>query len=159
MEPKLQTIQQKLLVGKSMEMSLATNHTRTLWQSFMPLRNSIPNTAGTTLFSLQEYDPAYFTQFHPNRLFKKWALIEVTDFTAVPGGMEAYTLPAGDYAVFSYKGNATAAAGIFNYIFTEWLPASGYLLDNRPHFEMLTEKYKNDDPSSEEEIWIPIQRP
>jgi AraC family transcriptional regulator len=34
---------------------------------------------------------------------------------------------------------------------------SKYLLDNRPHFETLGEKYKNEDPSSEEEVWIPIK--
>lgn len=38
-----------------------------------------------------------------------------------------------------------------------WLPASDYNLDNRPHFEVLGEKYKNNDPTSEEEIWIPIK--
>jgi len=30
-------------------------------------------------------------------------------------------------------------------------------LDNRPHFEVLGEKYKNGDPESEEEIWIPVK--
>jgi AraC family transcriptional regulator len=45
----------------------------------------------------------------------------------------------------------------FQYIFGTWLPNSEYVLDNRPHFEILGEKYKNDDPTSEEEIWIPIK--
>jgi hypothetical protein len=26
-----------------------------------------------------------------------------------------------------------------------------------PHFEVLGDKYKNNDPSSEEEVWIPIK--
>ncbi|MGK2861531.1 MAG: GyrI-like domain-containing protein [Chitinophagaceae bacterium] len=47
---------------------------------------------------------------------------------------------------------------MFSYIFNTWLPPSGYDLDNRPHFEILGEKYKNDDPLSEEEIWIPIKQ-
>jgi AraC family transcriptional regulator len=46
----------------------------------------------------------------------------------------------------------------FTYIFTRWLPASGYQLDNRPHFEILGDKYKNNDPESEEEIWIPVRK-
>jgi AraC family transcriptional regulator len=37
------------------------------------------------------------------------------------------------------------------------LPNSAYALDDRAHFEVLGEKYKNNDPSSEEEIWIPIK--
>jgi AraC family transcriptional regulator len=40
---------------------------------------------------------------------------------------------------------------------TEWLPNSAYALDDRPHFEALGEQYKNNDPNSEEEIWIPIK--
>lgn len=46
---------------------------------------------------------------------------------------------------------------IFICIFSDWLPKSDYELDERPHFEILDEKYKNDDPNSEEEIWIPIR--
>ena len=37
------------------------------------------------------------------------------------------------------------------------MPASEYILDKRPHFEILGEKYKNDDPASEEEVWIPVR--
>ncbi|MCB0855813.1 MAG: GyrI-like domain-containing protein, partial [Bacteroidetes bacterium] len=46
---------------------------------------------------------------------------------------------------------------IFQYIFFECLPKSDYLLDNRPHFEVLGEKAKLNDPNSEEEIWVPIR--
>jgi AraC family transcriptional regulator len=60
------------------------------------------------------------------------------------------------YAVFDYKGLNTDSS-IFIYIFTEWLPGSIYVLDERPHFEVLGEKYKNNDPDSEEEICIPIK--
>jgi AraC family transcriptional regulator len=65
-------------------------------------------------------------------------------------------LNGGLYAVFNYKGLNTDNR-IFIHIFTEWLPSSGYVLDERPHFEILGEKYKNNDPESEEEIWIPVK--
>ncbi|MFT5513068.1 MAG: AraC family transcriptional regulator, partial [Bacteroidia bacterium] len=45
----------------------------------------------------------------------------------------------------------------FGYIFGEWIPNSIYDIDSRPHFEILGDKYKNDHPNSEEEIWIPIK--
>jgi AraC family transcriptional regulator len=38
------------------------------------------------------------------------------------------------------------------------LPASGYELDDRPHFEILGERYKNNDPDSEEELWFPVRK-
>ena len=65
-------------------------------------------------------------------------------------------MPGGLYAVFFYKGSSSDTK-IFQYIFTNWLPDSGYTLDNRPHFEILGENYKNGDPGSEEEIWIPVK--
>jgi AraC family transcriptional regulator len=71
--------------------------------------------------------------------------------------MQTIILPAGKYAVFNYKGLASHAAPFFNYIFTEWIPNSIYELDNRPHFEILGEKYSNSSPDSEEEVWIPIK--
>jgi AraC family transcriptional regulator len=70
--------------------------------------------------------------------------------------MELFTLKGGLYAVFDYKGPSDDKS-IFQYIYSTWVPKSKYKLDNRPHFEVLGEKYKNNDPESEEEIWIPIQ--
>ena len=88
--------------------------------------------------------------------FEKWAAVEVAAFDDVPEGLETFTLGGGRYAVFDYKGASTDSR-IFVYIFTEWLPASGYALDDRPHFEILGDRYRNADPESEEEIWIPIK--
>jgi AraC family transcriptional regulator len=65
-------------------------------------------------------------------------------------------LTGGLYAVFDYKGLSTDNS-IFQFIFGTWLPSSEYDLDDRPHFEVLGNKYKNNDPTSEEEIWIPIK--
>ena len=70
--------------------------------------------------------------------------------------METFDLVEGLYAIFDYKGLNNNPL-IFNYIFEEWLPHSIYELDDRPHFEVLGENYKNNDPNSEEEIWIPIK--
>jgi AraC family transcriptional regulator len=98
-----------------------------------------------------------FENFNPDTLFEKWAAIEVNNFVKIPDRMETYSLPGGLYAVFVYRGPASGGAKAFEYIFRSWLPHSEYSLDNRPHFELLGEKYKNEDPDSEEEIWIPIK--
>jgi AraC family transcriptional regulator len=138
-----------------MRMSLAENRTLELWQSFMPRLGEIANRVNNDKISLQIYDDASrigdFAQ-----TFEKWAAVEVADFENVPEDFETFILQGGLYAVFDYKGSSLDHR-IFIYIFTEWLPASGYELDARPHFEVLGEKYKNADPDSEEEIWIPIK--
>jgi AraC family transcriptional regulator len=153
MEPEIRIISSKKLVGKRMCMSLAEDKTHLLWKSFMPLRNQIVNKVNPDLISLQNYPANYFVSFDPGVEFEKWALVEVGDFDHVPEGMESYNLPGGKYAVFHYKG---IDESVFRFIYREWIPKSGYILDGRPHFEVLGEKYKNGDPNSEEDIWIPI---
>jgi AraC family transcriptional regulator len=157
MEHRIETLDKKRLVGKRLKMSLSNNKTHELWHSFMSKKKEIKNNIGSELYSLQVYDPSYFNAFNPDTEFEKWAAIEVTDFGSVPDEMETITLTGGLYAVFLYQGAASAGAKAFEYIFGSWLPNSGYDLDNRPHFEILGEKYKNEDPDSEEEIWIPIK--
>ena len=87
---------------------------------------------------------------------KNGQLLKLQIFDSVPDEMESFTLSEGLYAVFDYKGSSSDNS-IFQYIFMTWLPNSAYQVDNRPHFEVLGEKYKNNDPNSEEEIWIPIK--
>lgn len=157
MKSRIETLPEKKLIGKKMKMSLSNNKTAELWKSFMPRRKEIQNCIDTNLYSMQIYDPLYFNNFDFNTDFEKWATIEVTDFDKVPEEMEPFTLTSGLYAVFTHKGDASTAPKTFQYIFTTWLPNSNYILDNRPHFEILGEKYKNNDSTSEEEIWIPIQ--
>jgi AraC family transcriptional regulator len=155
MGPKIEILTEKKLVGKRMFMSLADNKTPNLWQSFMPRRKEIENNLNGELISMQVYDqPLKLGDL--NQIFEKWAAIEVSNFNNVPFEMETFILEGGLYAVFHYKG-ANTDISIFKYIFGEWLPSSGYLLDHRPHFEILGEKYKNNSTNSEEDIWIPIK--
>lgn len=152
--PRIVEIEPKKLVGKHMITSFAKDNTRQLWQSFMPDQNKIINKVSQDLFSLQVYPEGYFNAFNPTTSFEKWALVEVEDHDAIPENMEAFSLSGGQYAVFNHVGMDTS---IFNYIYSIWIPASNYLLDNRSHFEILGEKYKQGSPLSEEEIWIPIR--
>lgn len=155
MKPRIEILSEKKLVGTRLKMSFAADRTRELWQSFMPRLKEIKLRVGSDKFSMQVYDA-------PLRLgdaaqeFEKWAAVEVSEFDNAPGGLETFTLRGGLYAVFDYKGLSTDNR-IFLYIFTEWLPASVYTLDARPHFEVLGENYRNGDPESEEEIWIPVK--
>jgi AraC family transcriptional regulator len=155
--PRIEYLSEKKLIGKYLKMSLADNKTVELWRAFMPRRKEIQNNLTTDLLSMQVYDtPQYFRHFNPHALFEKWAVVEVADFDVVPEGMEIFTLPSGQYAVFTHKG-ASVDTSLFQYIFSEWLPNSEFILVNRPHFELLGAKYKGNSPDSEEEIWIPIE--
>lgn len=153
---RLETISEKKLVGKRLRMTFDNFKVGELWKSFMPNRKEISNKVTNNLVSISVYSPNHFEDFKNTNEFEKWAAVEVTAFENIPPEMEAIVLPAGLYAVFDYKGVNTDYS-TYEYIFGSWLPNSAYLLDNRPHFEILGEKYKNDDPNSEEEIWVPIK--
>ena len=156
MTPRIETLNEKKLVGIRLTMSLSDNKTGELWRNFMPRRKEITNNLTNDLISLVVYKPNHFADFKPANEFERWATAEVGSFDNVPSEMESFVLQGGLYAVFDYKGSSIDKS-IFQYIFGVWLPNSVYLLDNRPHFEVLGDKYKNNDPSSEEEIWIPIR--
>ncbi|MFK7813261.1 MAG: GyrI-like domain-containing protein [Maribacter sp.] len=158
MEVRIEVFPRKKLIGKSLRMSLADNKTSQLWKSFMTEKSAIKNTVGTDLYSIQVYDELhYFKNFNPQTEFTKCAAIEVDKHEDIPNDFSSFTIESGLYAVFLHKGTVIEFSKTMQYIFSQWLPQSEYELDNRPHFEVLGEKYKNNDPNSEKEVWIPIR--
>lgn len=155
---RIETISEKKFIGIHKTMSFADNYTFELWSSFMPRRKEISNAVGSELYSIEIYNnPFFFEYFNPTNEFEKWAAVEVADYNTIPKDMTKLIAPAGLYAVFLHKGPASEGPTTYNYIFRTWLPESVYILDDRPHFAVMGNKYKNNDPDSEEEIWIPIK--
>ncbi len=156
MHPEIIHTSSKHLAGLSLTMSLAQNRTQELWASFMALRKTYPEAANALLYSIQMYDDHYFSPFSPSKTFEKWAAFEINAYDQVPPGMKGLLLPKGVYAVFHYTGSSKDPS-IFQYIYGTWLPSSDYVLDHRPHFEVLGPRYRNDHSESEEDIWIPVK--
>jgi AraC family transcriptional regulator len=156
MTPRIETVQPKNLVGKRMKLSYADYKIGQLWSSFMADRKHINSPLTNELIALTIYTPDHFMNFRPTNEFEKWATVEVSNFDQVPEGMETIILPSGLYAIFLYKGTGIHIAEFYQNIYTRWLPDAGFDIDQRPHVEILGQKYKNNDPTSEEEIWIPV---
>ncbi len=155
---RLETINEKRIVGKKLLMSVFQNRTPELFRSFMPHCHIIDNRVNEDILCIQDYDPDMsFSEFTVHTEYNKWAAVEVTNFGDHPSDMERMVIPAGIYAVFLHKGNTAAFAQTFGFIFGQWLPASPYQVDGRPHFEVLGEKYIRDHEDSEEEVWIPVK--
>lgn len=155
-EPGIVTFPQTRLAGMRMNMSFAADRTGELWRSFMPRRKEIASITGNNLVSLRNFPAGFFSAFDPQCAFEQWAAAPVSETGSIPEGMESCIIPGGLYAVFHYKGLSTDTS-IFTYIYREWLPGSAYELDQRPHFELLGATYKNNDPDSEEDIYIPVK--
>ena len=156
MQPRLEVLSPKLLIGQQAILSLANDKTKQLFREFMPRRKEIVQIKDQFIYDLRIYPENYFTSFKPAATFTKWALVEVTHLEQIPAGMQSFELQGGAYAVFTPSGPANDP-GIYQYIFGQWLPASGFALDRRPHFERLDPKGKKENPAAEEEIWVPIK--
>ena len=157
MQPRIETINDKKLIGQRLKMSFADYRISELWGRFGSKRKEVTNILNDDLISLVVYQPTHFIDFKPTNEFERWATVEVANYNNVPPEMETFDLQGGLYAIFNYKGLNTDNS-IFQYILGTWLPNSDFKLDNRPHFEILGEKYRNNDPESEEEIFIPIKK-
>ena len=155
LNPTIKIFPETKFIGKNLSFTYSDYRAFELWSGFIPRRKEIQNTLGTELYNIQ-INPENF-DFSPTTPFVKWAAVVVSTFDFIPKGMETLVLEEKLYAVFNYKGDQSGAAAFFNTIYTQWLPTSGYELGNHPQFEILGEKYKNNDPESEEEIWIPIK--
>jgi AraC family transcriptional regulator len=142
-DPEIKTIAAKQLAGICIRTNLAQNQNFELWSRFMPQRSSIPNQIGASLYSIEFFDEVEnFHAFTALTFFTKWAAVEVSITDKLPEGISTLNLVGGLYAA----------------IYTQWLPQSGYQADhNRAQFEVMGEKYKRDDDTSEEEVFIPIR--
>ncbi len=156
-KPTIQTSPAKILIGRRLRMSQANNRSRELWQSFRPVVPAIKNRIGENFYSVQIYDGhGYFAAFSPTREFERWATVEVSSVVDLPSALEILSLTGGLYAVFTYRGTPAEFGAFAQQIFGVWLPGSGYVLDDRPHFEILSPSYRADDPDAEEAIYIPV---
>lgn len=144
-----------MLAGVRRRMSFANDKTSELWREFREREAEIQHRVGGESYSVKVFGYGYsFSDFEPAVEFDKWAAAEVSEAVE---GFEKLEIPSGKYAVFIHKGTPAGAPKTFSYIFTEWLPGSGYELDERPHFEVLPTGYSPFDPEAEEEIWVPIR--
>jgi AraC family transcriptional regulator len=158
-QPRIERINERHLIGLHTLTSLANDKTRALWKSFMPRLMKYTKRSTLKLYSIQIYERDFGIEtFNPDTEFIKWAAVDVCDINKMPDDMEMFLLPGGLYAVFLHMGPASAFQKTFQYIYGQWLPHSGYVLDERPHFEIMDENYPGPDhPEAEEEVWIPVK--
>ena len=159
MTHRFETIQGRLVVGMKTITSVLTINERTkqLAQLFMPRRFEVSSRVGKHVFSIQNYGKDYVPS-DLNSEFEKWVGIEVQNTNSLPEGMQSFIIQAGMYVVFSFKGSVSEFPKSRVYIFQEWLPNSGYQLESKAHFEILSEDYSKDLQNIEEEIWIPVKK-
>ena len=155
--PEIKIISNTYLLGIHKTMSIAEDQTKALWQEFAPKIKEIQNRSNSNLYSASEYPESHFHSFQPHSRFKKWATVAIKDSRIVSEEFEFLNIKASKYAVFNYTGKPSLAADSFMYIYSQWLPKSGFQLDNRPHLAIMGDEYKGEFDDSKESFWIPIK--
>ena len=152
MDPKVIQRSEKKIIG--MQSTMHQNqygNIVALWKRFMPHKKEIQNTVNEELIALQVYSD--FNTLENS--FDIWACVEVSSLESIPEGMTGFTIQKGEYAVFLHKGMDAAAT--YQRIMTQWLPNSGFEIDDRPHYQVMGAMYKNGSPDSEEDFYVPIR--
>ncbi len=158
MKTSIESRAETKLIGKKIRMSHAINKTQFLWQDFMTNNKEIKNAFGSDLYSVEVYDRNFLGKYSPHVSYEKWAAVKVSTIDAISDGFESVILPKGRYAVVLYKGKASKAGKLYQYMLSTLIPNSDLQLDHRPHFANMGEKNKNDHEDSEETLWFPIRK-
>jgi len=145
----------RMIVGVSAQMSYSNMPIPQLWKKFKPMVEEIEHKKDELFYAIQVYTNDHFETFDPEKLFEVWAGVAVADFNVLPNPFLCLVIPAGKYAVFTLVGQDIG--GLYSKIIGEWIPNSSYAIANRPHFQVMGDQYKNNQPDSEEEVWFPIQ--
>jgi AraC family transcriptional regulator len=159
MKHRIEQTKDRYVVGMKTNLTIQSiqQETGNLARQFMPRRHEVVSRIGKHVFSIQDYGNLQMKDITPQTTFEKWIGIEVSNFDAIPEGMEKFVLKAGTYAVFTYKGSIQDFPKSRQYIFQDWLPNSNYKIDNKAHFEELSEDYSKDLQNTEEDVWIPVK--
>jgi AraC family transcriptional regulator len=157
MDPRIEVIAPKKLIGMRMRTSLAADRTVELWRGFKSRVGEIEQRVNRDFLSMKAFEPPLPLGMAQDSIVEKWAAVEVSDDSQVPAGMESYDLSGGRYAVFIHRGPASTFGQTLHGIFAQWLPRSSYRLDAREHFEVLGDQYHPMDPQAQEEVWIPLE--
>jgi AraC family transcriptional regulator len=77
---------------------------------------------------------------------------------AAQGEIGVKQIPGGKYAIFLYEGPFTSTSSIYDVIFTQWLPDSGYEIRDLPLFEKyLSNPIKNYTGKIKTEAYLPVR--
>lgn len=158
---KIEKIEAFELAGMKAVLRAAQPDPSSLWKRFMPqLKHLEPHRENDDLYALQQYpSPLKSLEFEPESRFECWAGTRIKSGSApLPEGIKRLQVKGGLYAIFIHRGPASAFSHTLQAIYDQWLPGSGYKIDQRAHFQVMGPGYAGPNhPEAEEEIWIPVR--
>ncbi|MFM7016468.1 MAG: GyrI-like domain-containing protein [Bacteroidota bacterium] len=144
------------VVGFADEVSMAHFTPEKVWGKLMKSIAGNGDNKYAHFYDVNIYDVDYFQNYQAEKTFIKFAGVKSNQEELTSTKMESLTIPKGHYAVFTHVGNKSEIGNTFKFIFSKWLPESGYKIDARPHFMILPSiAIKN--VNYKEEIYIPLK--
>ncbi len=110
---------------------------------------------------MKENNPCYGgTIMHGENEIEYFATVSLENGSKIPKGMNNHVFEEVQYAVFTHKGTLSKLGETYNFIYSEWLPKSDYVLAGNYDLEKYDERYNMENPDHPEsamDIMIPIK--
>jgi AraC family transcriptional regulator len=120
------------------------------WQRFGPLYGKVPGQVGKVAYGV-----GYNADEQGN--FDYMCGVEVGDFSGLSPELSRLRIAAQRYAVFSHREHISSIRRTMNTIWNQWLPASGHVPVDAPHFERYGEQFDPVTGMGGVEIWLPLK--
>lgn len=127
------------------------------WRRFHAKKDRISGcTNEEFLIGINDY--SYYPCKGLDQVFRYIAGAEVMQEYTAPKGMQKFTLPAGRYAVFSFRGrNEDSLQPVVEYIYGEWFPDSTCRFDEDRRYDFARYGEQLDEHGeSEIQLWVPV---
>ena len=121
-----------------------------LWQRFAPSIGRVPGQDGMNAYGLV-FDTT------SDGSMEYMCAVALKPGAPAPAGFDVMTVPAHRYLVFKHGGHVSNLSATFMAIFEDWLPASGYSMDEAVLIERYTEKFDGQTGRGEIEILLPVK--
>ncbi len=155
MEPMIKELPGMKVVGIEYTGLNQNGEVQQLWEEFNSYMNEIRDKVEPYLAL------GVCTNMRPDGSYTYVAGYAVTVIAQPPPGMVSRSTPPARYAIFTHHGQLFDVPNdlhsTYNYIFTDWLPASGYTYSGSPTLEWYDTRFKLESDESELDICIPIK--
>ncbi len=151
MEPKIVTKPAFKVVGMKYRGKSGGDEIKELWGAFMGRMHEIKYAVGDMVSYGVSTDFDYET-----KVFDYIACIAVELIEEVPQGMVSLDIPQGTFAVFTTT--LPTMMESYDHAYHTWLPQSGYAKSEQPDYEEYGPSFDPEDPNSEFQFYVPINK-
>jgi predicted transcriptional regulator YdeE len=150
MEAKLIYVEPVQCVGLSEDLDMPRDKERipALWAKLQSRMSEINRISGPAMGIVRRSSKAECIRYS--------ACMRVENAMDLPGGLEAVTVPAGNYAEFVHRGPVSTLFKTCDDIYRSWFPQSGYTAGNGPMVEIYPQNFKGNEENPEIRILVSV---